>query len=53
MTAPQPINPGDKVWVRVKGHPWWPALVINDPPEALKNIKNHAPLPVFYYGSHN
>lgn len=53
---PNQYNPGDTVFAKLKGYPWWPARVEDDndvPPKILKQKgKTKGPLyTVFFYGS--
>lgn len=56
--SPREYIPGDTVFAKLKGYPWWPARIENDkeiPPKILKQKQKTKPkgllYTVFFYGS--
>ncbi|KAI9090454.1 hypothetical protein DFS34DRAFT_637407 [Phlyctochytrium arcticum] len=47
------FQPGDHVWARLKGYPWWPSKVEKeeDLPQDVLSLKRPGQVAVFFYGS--
>lgn len=48
----KPLNPGDLVWAKMKGFPYWPGRVALESEMPAKQKKKGS-LGVFFFGSNN
>jgi hypothetical protein len=53
--AMQEFQIGDRVWAKLKGHPWWPSKIEDEKLLALDvtSAKQPGQVPVYFFGAHN